>query len=1046
MASTTLAHTQGTGKLVALEGNIGTISEQLRLLPQSHMVMIIAPIDNYISTSQSAQEFDARSFVRDVYLAFDKRNRKARSFLQSSPQSKVAFLNGGSISARAICIAKISEQLTEGDDGKAEAVFFNIVKDGVQGLFTNCGKPRQTVLPDSAGYLHHDTPTTRTIPHLDSRSVKGAIALGYNVDTAPESGFEPLGVDRNLSVRSKSRSSLQNVTGEMRTITPDPAAWAFQQDNEIVTTVVTLPDRSSSQVYSGTFGPQTSDSKSLPQPLALPASRYSLYQGMDVDDDDDDDEFVDDRALFQAPQTNEVVYGEAYVIDMQSVSPQSERFPRRTSSVGKLYHDIGEETRSLRPVKHSISPQNLWESPRISTRKSVRDSTFEFLPKTTFVKASQTTIKKASPNSPVRSRPISRTYSNRMDGGEDRQHVPMTEAVFDVVEDLVIHFTDNSPKEISRCITQYKNGQFPIIPFDSPRPLPTPPRTAQADKFQFQGQIDADPFYLSESPILEDVKRQSTLAQKPAPFKSGHQDLPTPTMTPPTVASRLAQKFHEFSGPEGNRPIEIQDEFRFFLTTHLVEESKKLDESRSSLMPGLGELWKPMFSNRDTICDYDAVLDQIVAVGCEKSIDDGVFAQVVEGMEKVGSKRGSSSRSGRLGLRYLTTLAIQTFMAQPSAMRKDLDPLSDERLLASLIIPHLETYLATTKAVRFLVLTFRHDQISIVLEMRNLLGSELFKVAGILDTFSSDPPALAQSSRSTAHLSMEAVASSVLTKRSPRYFSPNTRLETCGSPRYSPCSSFSKADYHLPFPASTSDVQNFLLVIRKNVAMRSPWYITDSSNLTPLHSPRKEAYITEDDIPSAPDDSDVNHPNIQPLLRPSYSTFNSLPVSLELHSLPSPPAPPPHRSSSLPNYAQPLLPPPTTSYSSTTFYRDSTVSPSQKPPHNPHKIPVYDPKTYQALSSTNSSSEPDFSFERSIESCHGDRGTEKEREGKKKNRLTLVDGDEELMAEEDSDDDAYDRMVMGRHGTSGLMLPRVRGTGMGRRGNSRKALKWLGLA
>jgi hypothetical protein len=656
-----LPNPQDAGKLVALEGNTRTISEQLRLLPQSHMVMVIAPIDNYISTSQSDQEFDARSFVRDVYAAFDQRNRKARSFLQSSPQSKVVFLNGGSVSARAICIAKISEHLTDGDNGKAETILYDIVKDGVQGLFTNREKPRPTALPDSAGYMHRDIPAIKTVPQLDLRSVKSAISMGYSVDISPESCFGPFGVDRNLSIRSKPRSSLQNVPGEMRTITPDPAAWAFQQGNEIVTTVVTLPDRSSSQGYSGTFGPQTS-SKSLPQPLTLPASRYSLSQGMGDDDDadDEDDDFVDDGAFLQAPQHNEVVYGEACVIDMQSASPRSGIFLRRTSSAGKLYSDFGDETRSLRTIKHSASAQNLRDSSQQFTRKSPRDSTFELLPKATFVKASQTTIKRSSPssisNSPVRLRRMSR-YANRIDTNEDEQHTHLTEAVFDIVEDLVIHFTDNSPEEISRSITLYKNGQFPIIPFASPRPLPTPPRTAKADEFHFQGQINADPFYLSEAPVLEDLKRRAELVKKLVPLTSEHEDPPTPTLTP-TVASRLTEKVHEFSGSDGNRPVDIQDKFRLFLTTHLVEESRELDEFRSLLMPGLGEFWKPMFRNRDTIGDYDAVLDQIVAVGCEKSIDDGFFAQVVEGMEKVGSKSGSSSRSGRLDLRYFVSFPV----------------------------------------------------------------------------------------------------------------------------------------------------------------------------------------------------------------------------------------------------------------------------------------------------------------------------------------------------------------------------------------------------
>src|ERR1700712_520436 len=99
--------TQGGGKVVALEGNINTITTQLRLLPHSHMILIVAPLDNYLIQDHNREPFEARAFVRDVHIALTQRNEVARSFLRSSPQSKLAFLNGGSVSARAICIAKI---------------------------------------------------------------------------------------------------------------------------------------------------------------------------------------------------------------------------------------------------------------------------------------------------------------------------------------------------------------------------------------------------------------------------------------------------------------------------------------------------------------------------------------------------------------------------------------------------------------------------------------------------------------------------------------------------------------------------------------------------------------------------------------------------------------------------------------------------------------------------------------------------------------------------------------------------------------------------
>lgn len=672
--------TQGVGKLVALEGNINTITTQLRLLPHSHMILIVAPLDHYLSEDHIREPFEARAFVRDVHIALAQRNEVARSFLRSSSQSRLAFLNGGSVSARAICVAKISQRLTYGNFAEAEIIFYNIVKDGVAGLFKDCNPSKPTNFPAPAKVTVK--PRTKPPQRLDLRSTKSASTLNVKIQPEQEGDVEGYGIPRARNLRSKDDSGLQiiHIGGESRTGTPEPSAWESQHGDNVRTAVVSIPpeprpishirgiDNCSRPIsqYSGTFGPRPSSS-SRPC-FTVPKSRYSTQPTSDIDEDDDYLEYIsqDDENL--APN---VVYGEACVVDMQSALPTPTTRMRWTKSVGDLLLD--DKTKDPIDFKHAASTNDLRNSFNIFGKSSIRDSTFDEIPKAAFVKASKTTIRRSSTPSTlllgnsICSNSTSVPRIPRECGNEVEEDFDSTEPVFDIAEDIIIHFTDNSPREIIRSISEYRSGNFPISPSISPRPLPTPPTTApmvdessNSGQFTNQGRakthsdyqqrVEVDPFYLSGLPVQEEMKRHRASGSIDA---ATNGSLPTPTATAFPNNKGTVDKFCEFSGSYTNKSIDIQNEFRSFLNYRFPEDATALNQYQSSLMSGSGAFWKDMFSNGNSAFNEGPAVDQIIAVGCEKEISDVFCTQLLRQVENIGVKKNGESRSGRLDLRYL---------------------------------------------------------------------------------------------------------------------------------------------------------------------------------------------------------------------------------------------------------------------------------------------------------------------------------------------------------------------------------------------------------
>ncbi len=82
---------------------------------------------------------------------------------------------------------------------------------------------------------------------------------------------------------------------------------------------------------------------------------------------------------------------------------------------------------------------------------------------------------------------------------------------------------------------------------------------------------------------------------------------------------------------------------------------------------------------------------------------------------------------------------MQAFTAQRLTHQSNENPFTNSYLLATLIMPHLETYLAAHSEVRFLLLEYPPEHLSTILALQKLVGVDIMKVAQIVDSHAKEP-------------------------------------------------------------------------------------------------------------------------------------------------------------------------------------------------------------------------------------------------------------------------------------------------------------------
>lgn len=147
---------------------------------------------------------------------------------------------------------------------------------------------------------------------------------------------------------------------------------------------------------------------------------------------------------------------------------------------------------------------------------------------------------------------------------------------------------------------------------------------------------------------------------------------------------------------------------------------------------------------------------------------------------------------------------MQAFTAQPLTNQASDNPFSNPYLLATLIVPHLETYLALNSEVRYLLLEYPPQHLPTVLALQKLVGVELMKVAQIVDAKSGDLGAF-------KHIRGASISRIV------------EKTDHLGKPSCSDVS-VSKANFLLTSSASESEISTFINTVRKILTGVSQYY------------------------------------------------------------------------------------------------------------------------------------------------------------------------------------------------------------------------------
>jgi hypothetical protein len=173
---------------------------------------------------------------------------------------------------------------------------------------------------------------------------------------------------------------------------------------------------------------------------------------------------------------------------------------------------------------------------------------------------------------------------------------------------------------------------------------------------------------------------------------------------------------------------------------------------------------------------------------------------------------------------------MQAYTAQPLTSQTKDNPFTNSFLLATLIIPHLETYLALHTEVRYLLLEYPPEHLSTVLALQKLVGVEMMKVAQIVDASSKNMPFTHLRGNSITGPEQGPVG------RFGKTFPSNS------------CSGYdvtvSKANFLLTSTASDAEIATFVATISKILSKVSDFYVPEELPKKPSPKKSKSPSIT----------------------------------------------------------------------------------------------------------------------------------------------------------------------------------------------------------
>ncbi|KAG5951966.1 hypothetical protein E4U53_001916 [Claviceps sorghi] len=844
------------GSIVALEGEPDLVSTQLRLLPTSPQLLILPSVEHYVKPEDRNGCFSARGFVQKIHAALVTRNDAARTFLDGSTadHKRLVFLHGSTPGAQTLCVKEIMKYKTNGDRAEAEAIFEDIVKDGVAGLNDHLSNTELDNHGFGCSYTVNNDDDVKE--DAITRAMRAADALDrQTANLQPSDGTVP-----GLPSRPRSSSlPLYGLLDDFAESTPSYVFGALRSNDEEssaedddMESVSTLPTFKATM-----FSKLTQHASEIPKlaswcqsPSICPSSCFGETYHSRVNADGTDTIAGSPASeAFSLQSSDNVVFGEASVLDMRlSSRPRS---ISRVKSLDRIYpasprlRDLGIPTHSWlddpdspRTLQHPKSATWLSDArTHRSSRMSIleRPRTIVVRPRLSAVQVQPVPISKKKkkakdPKGHARSNYVDRGTDARQSVVKDSRYRPVLPPVEDLVVNLISH--DGSDILLESAVSASKYRWFPPLSY-SPTPsnsdnndgsapgTPIQPPSESGDKLRVHckesdmlspSADDYDPFAYTHPSLQLSKSSDLTAAVSIVQF-------PAPVQTPPPAVSESESKFHEFRVAPGQTAISIQNSLRSILSGYFPPGTAGYRQFHISLLPEFDELWRPLFRGSSSRTDDGSGI-QILAIGSQKGVSKEYLQGVTCRLEKGGMKLSQIVKPGRVDFRYLLANAMQAFTAQRLANQMD-NPFTNSYLLATLIIPHLETYLALHTDVGYLLLMYPPEHLTTVLAMEKLIGVDVMKVVHIVD--STDKEASSITDIDGASASMK---DTIKSRPLRSLFSAQTTSSDVG---------VSRANYLLTSTASDTHIASFVSAVW-SVEMEEPEVSATSTSTATAHA------------------------------------------------------------------------------------------------------------------------------------------------------------------------------------------------------------------
>ncbi|KAI1408171.1 hypothetical protein F5Y13DRAFT_205028 [Hypoxylon sp. FL1857] len=878
---------QYDGSLVAFEGPRDTISTQLRLLPNSPNILIIPPLRYFMKEVDPEAPFNAQSYILAVHKACSDRADIARKFLRDSTPSnkRLVFMNGGTASAQLDCVSNISKHLTTGDFTKAERIFNRLVRNGVAGL--RC-QPRTAIDPKSSQAVTASPQPSEDGEELASDPVSEAMRAADALDL--ETAFLQTNDEIDLTTTTRPRSTSVPIYRAIDDIQNAAPFYVFgaQKWKRRSAHGLELP-QSPRRSYT------TQDSRKPIRRALDPAGSRMNELNIPTNptshgrEENPRNRLSSTSVNLSSPRTfefmstpNTPAICEAFAVDIRPAATTVSH--KKIKSVDRIYSSEVRNQDILLcsfPEPPRSRPQSTATSPVVYQQRSPLRSKFSCeIPRPTFSTPGRSVVRRNPPSPLKLHKPLQRptTYvdrgtnpmNNYVDQGtttelepepilapqetdmadtasldfEDSFEVDANEpyeTILPMIENLVIVFKAENPDiQLEATIQAFRDGKYPVsisqseaeieedshrsstpnlrepraVPLISKRPT-SYVQHAEVSPAYNMNPDEYDPFAYGE--YLQPSKHNTNSHRPSTP--------PTPAQTPPLTTGKPQKCFHDFTTTNCRTAVCMQNSLRSILNIYFPPEDAGYHQFNFPLLPELSSLWKPVFRESDsgTVVHRKRKVDLILAIGAQQGVEKDFLSAISGSLEKLGTKPNGVTRSGRLDLRFLIASAMQAFTAQPLANQTQDNPFSNPLLLATLIIPHLETYMAAHSATRFLLLEYPPEHLATVLALQWLVGVDLLKIAGILcseDIDSKMYPGGKIPPRMNAHLRMNSGLSKISTRSGATLLTP-TGMKQTETP------SFSKANFLITSSANESEIATLISTIWKILIDISTFYIPD---------------------------------------------------------------------------------------------------------------------------------------------------------------------------------------------------------------------------